>query len=300
MERHSSLRLTTPGHHVNAASSEGDDLMDIIRSAEPGDVSRYATVDDNADPDFFVELMDRFRATPTFVALKRRMLEALPPGPGRRVLDIGCGPGDDVREIAAHLTPGGLAVGLDRSDVMLDVARRRSAGSPLPVEFHSGDACALPFPDGSFDAVRAERTLVHVDDPALAVAEMARVLRSGGRAVIFEGDSERCDVDGVEENLMAAMSRCFASRVANAWVSRRLPDLCTGAGLTDVGVETVDLVMAHGCYAPMMQGLLQQAVRCGEAAATDVDTFFAVMDRAEREGRFAARGTGWVVTAVKR
>lgn len=274
--------------------------MDIIRPAQSGDVSRYAKVDDNSDPGFFVELMDRFRAIPSIVALKQRMLEALPPGPGRRVLDVGCGPGDDVREIAAHLTPGGVAVGLDRSDVMLDVARRRSTGSPLPVDFRSGDACALPFPDGGFDAVRAERTLVHVDDPALAVAEMARVLRPGGRVVLFEGDSERCDVDGVDEALMGTMSRCFASRVANAWVGGRLPELCTGAGLTDVLVEPVELVMTHECYAPMMQGLLQEAVRCGDVVGDDVERFFAVMERAEREGWFAARGTGWVVTAVKR
>lgn len=274
--------------------------MDLVGPAPPGDVSRYAQVDDNSDPEFFVDLMDRFRALPALVALKGRMLEALAPLPGQRVLDVGCGPGDDVREIAAHLTPGGLAVGLDRSEVMLDVARRRSRESQLPVEFRLGDACALPFADNVFDAVRAERTLVHVDDPAVAVGEMARVLRSRGRMVIFEGDSEGCDVAGVDEPLMRTMSCCFASRVTNAWVGRGLPELCKAAGLTDVQVEPVDLVISYACYVPMMHGLLQEAARCGDVGSEDVSAFFAAMEQSERQGRFAARGTGWMVTAVKR
>src|SRR5581483_11838613 len=162
---------------------------------EAGDVSRYSSLDATNDPGFFVELMDSFRTVPTFAELKRMMLDQVAPAAGQRVLDVGCGPGDDTRQIAARLVPGGLAVGLDRSAVMVGEARRRAGGSGLPLEFHTGDACALEFPDATFDACRAERVLVHVNDPGRAVAEMTRVTRPGGRVVAFDGDSVTVTID---------------------------------------------------------------------------------------------------------
>ena len=73
--------------------------------------------------------------------------------PGQHVLDVGCGTGDDARDMAAIVGPGGKVVGLDNSQAMVDEAKRRAAGLSLPLEFHVGDAMHMTCAAGSFDAV---------------------------------------------------------------------------------------------------------------------------------------------------
>ena len=99
--------------------------------------------------------------------------------PGIRVLDACCGTGD--LAIAAE-REGGIVTGLDFSPRMLERARRKSG----TVEWIEGDLLALPFADGSFDAATVGFGVRNVADLELALAELRRVLRPGGRLAILE------------------------------------------------------------------------------------------------------------------
>jgi demethylmenaquinone methyltransferase/2-methoxy-6-polyprenyl-1,4-benzoquinol methylase len=98
---------------------------------------------------------------------------------GDRVLDVCCGTGD--LSIAAR-EAGGEVTGLDFSAPMLERARRKSAD----VEWLEGDALALPFPDGSFDAVTIGFGLRNLANVERGLTELHRVLTTGGRLAILE------------------------------------------------------------------------------------------------------------------
>ncbi len=106
-------------------------------------------------------------------------VRALDPKPGERILDIACGTGTSSAGLARS---GATVVGLDFSPRMLDLARAKHR----KVQFVQGDALALPFGDDEFDAVTISFGLRNTEDPKLALAEMYRVLKPGGRLLICE------------------------------------------------------------------------------------------------------------------
>jgi SAM-dependent methyltransferase len=107
---------------------------------------------------------------------------------GARVLEVGCGPGHLSIRMARQL---GLDVtGLDLDPAMIEVARANAARAPddsrrLP-SFVLGDAALLPFPEGSFDLVVSTLSMHHWADPRAGLSEIGRVLRPGGRALVWD------------------------------------------------------------------------------------------------------------------
>jgi SAM-dependent methyltransferase len=100
--------------------------------------------------------------------------------PGQAVLDVACGTGIVARVAADRLGGAGRVVGLDLNPAMLAVARRVRPD----VEWQQGDAAALPFPDGSFDAVLCQMALMFFPDRTRALREMGRVARAGGAVAV--------------------------------------------------------------------------------------------------------------------
>jgi demethylmenaquinone methyltransferase/2-methoxy-6-polyprenyl-1,4-benzoquinol methylase len=110
----------------------------------------------------------------------RRITVELAVSPGDRVLDACCGTGD--LAIAAQRRGAAKVVGLDFSEEMLERARRKAP----ELEWVRGDALALPFGDGSFDAATVGFGVRNVDDLDAGIRELRRVLRPGGRLAILE------------------------------------------------------------------------------------------------------------------
>ncbi|WBU36988.1 bifunctional demethylmenaquinone methyltransferase/2-methoxy-6-polyprenyl-1,4-benzoquinol methylase UbiE [Homoserinibacter sp. YIM 151385] len=106
-------------------------------------------------------------------------LRAVDPRPGERILDVAAGTGASAAAYAKH---GASVVAVDFSAGMIEEGRRRHPG----IEFVEADAMKLPFGDDEFDAVTISFGLRNVSQPRIALADMYRVLKPGGRLVICE------------------------------------------------------------------------------------------------------------------
>ncbi|WP_293681163.1 class I SAM-dependent methyltransferase, partial [uncultured Phenylobacterium sp.] len=112
--------------------------------------------------------------------LGRLAMDVLAPGPGERVLDIGCGAGDATLQLARAVAPGGAVTGADISRPLLEVARRRAASQP-GVAFIEADAQTYPFEPGAFDAVFSRFGVMFFADPVAAFANIRAAMKPGGR-----------------------------------------------------------------------------------------------------------------------
>jgi SAM-dependent methyltransferase len=119
------------------------------------------------------------------------LLRLLGPAPGERVLEVGPGTGYYTLGVAHHLEPGGQIDAVDLQQAMLDEMMRRARAQGLsnvvPVQ---GDAQRMPFPDAAFDAAFLVATLGEVPDRDQALRELRRVLKSGGRLIVGEGQPD--------------------------------------------------------------------------------------------------------------
>ena len=160
-------------------------------------------------------------------SLQKKALAALRPGTGDRVLDVACGAGALVTEVAPRVE---RAVGVDLSDGMLELARSRLAAAdnprPANVELVLGPSDALPFDDGSFTALVCTTALHHFPDPQRSINEMARVLAPGGRLVI--GDACR---DSAATKLADRLHRRFEEGHVGLQRKRDIEAMLTRAGL---------------------------------------------------------------------
>jgi ubiquinone/menaquinone biosynthesis C-methylase UbiE len=201
--------------------------------------SSFSNIDATSNPTEFVEYMDDANSMDFFRAAKRRTYDLLALRPGDRVLDVGCGAGEDVRALADIVGPSGYAVGIDASQTLSDAARRRSADGSVVADFFVGDAEHLDFPDASFDACRSDRVLQHLATPSSAVSEMARVLRPGGRVVVFEPDTGGLMIDAPDKEVTRRITAFRGDVVRTGWIGRQLPRIFKTAGLLDVAVEVL-------------------------------------------------------------
>ncbi len=103
--------------------------------------------------------------------------------PGARVLDVACGPGNTTRRLLRTLGPDGRITGLDAAPAM--IARARADTDDPRVDYIQGDATAMPFADGAFNAVTCLGALYLVEDAEAVLDELVRVVAPGGRVVVL-------------------------------------------------------------------------------------------------------------------
>src|SRR5437764_12306252 len=216
-------------------------------------IGMFTTVDALEDPGVFIGFMDRVQTAPDVIAGRADLLARLELRSGDTVLDLGCGTGDHTREVAALVTPGGRAVGVDFSTSMIAAATSRQAASSAPATFEQGDAQHLRFETGTFDACRTERMLCHVPDCRAAIREMVRVVRPGGRVGILDVDTAGTFIDSSDRAITQAFVTTLTDAIHNPWIGRTLGRELADAGPLDLEVRPRAIDMGYGPVEPMIE-----------------------------------------------
>jgi len=264
--------------------------------------SGFAGVDGAGDAGSFVTYLDLIHSMPFFQECKRRSYENLAIRPGASVLEIGCGNGMDATILAGMAGPAGQVIGIDVSSTMLASARARDCAGSTP-GYMLCDAAALAFPDGTFDAVRADRVLQHTKDPSAVLREMARVTRRDGKIVVFEPDWETFTIWPGEREVTRKILNFWCDRIPSGWAGRSLYAAFSQAGLSDVEVTPVSLVLTSLPLARRIFDLettVSLAVQAGIVSSRQAESWAAGHVRADAAGQFFSSLTFCLVTGTKR
>lgn len=235
--------------------------------------------DPEADLAAQIFVLDLQEKLPGVQRLRDWALAALDPQPGERAVDVGAGTGTEVRRMASLVGDQGEAVGVEPHAGMRAAAESRAADEGVAARFVDGDALALPFADGSIDAIRCERVFQHLIDPEGAAREIARVLAPGGRAVVIDSDWGSVVQSMGDPDVVRRLNEASWRRTANPFSGRNLKGQLHRAGLAvdpDIAATAVlipDEVLGQLDFIRMNTGpsVEEGAITADEAAALERD-----------------------------
>ncbi len=257
---------------------------------------------DKSDFKDCVDFLDSVSSLDEVQHWKRRSIEFLRLGPHDRVLDIGCGAGQDVIAIANQINAGGWVIGVDLSELMIREAKRRTECLSLPLHFAEGDINALPFDDDTFDAVLIDRLLHVLPYPATAMTEIARVVAPNGRIVASEPDWNTLAIHGGDLELDRKINS-FLSGPSMTATGSLLVDYFCSVGLRvfarqQVLFETSDLELASWLFGieTVAAHAMQRHVFCRDQMLG----WLRSLQDASLRGEFSAALTGCIVAGEHR
>ena len=209
-----------------------------------------------------IQGLERLYSTRDVLRRRELVRAALGARSGDRILDVGCGPGFYITELLEAVGREGAVAGADISADMLAVAAKRATGHGN-VEFHEADATSLPVPDASFERAVCVQVLEYVRDVPAALAEMHRVLRPGGRMLVWDVDWSTVSWHAIDRQLMRQVLAAWDKHLTHPCLPQTLAAQLRNAGFQDVRMDahafaTTELI--PDAYGGSLVPLLEQYV----------------------------------------
>jgi ubiquinone/menaquinone biosynthesis C-methylase UbiE len=263
--------------------------------------SGFSKVDRSQDPGVFITCLQTLCSLPYFQDYKKRSFDLLNLRRSSRILEIGCGLGQDAIAIARMIGEGGKVIAIDSSRKMI----KSLCQDPMKIDSIQlclSDACNLPFRDGSFDGARADRVLQHISEPRKAFAEMVRTVRGKGRLVVYEPDWGTFIISPGQKEICRTITQLFGDTFPSGWIGRQLPGYFREEGLEKIQIKaetfsTDDLNLAIQIFDLVNNA--QRAERMGYVSESQVDVWLEELRQANRQGRFFCSYTGFLISGEK-
>ncbi len=263
--------------------------------------SGFRNVDTSGDPGTCRHCLEVIAGIPFFRDVKRESIQLIADSGAGRVLDAGCGSGQDLAGLAAYLPVQSEITGLDMSVALLAGARE------LPevrnrCSLVKGDILNPPFRDGSFDACRIDRVLQHLSAPEQAVRHLVRITRPGGILVAFDNDWDTFTISLADRQTATRISRFWRDTFASGRVGRDLNRIFHDCGVVEIHAEPRTLEIRDLRVAEQVFDLPHLLGRMIQAGALAPDIAASVRDELRQRAAdrtFASGYTGYLVHGRK-
>jgi ubiquinone/menaquinone biosynthesis C-methylase UbiE len=236
--------------------------------------------------------------------IKNRSYELMQLTADSQVLDVGCGPAIDTLPLSEYIGGGGRIVGVDSDPDMIKKANLEVKQRKITkrIKYMKGNAQALPFADGQFDRVRAERLfqVLPKSNAKLVFTEMDRVLKSNGRVVLVDADWGSGSVNSSDCQLERRLLTFFATKMRpNGFAGRELPELLNDNNYEEITVEVFPVVTRDFSQTPFGEWLTTEALKSKVAAKKELDQWNEELTKKTAQGTFLSHVNAIIVAGRK-
>ncbi len=263
--------------------------------------SGFSKVDSSQDPCVFTSCLQTLCSLPDFQDYKKKSFQRLDLREGSRILEVGCGLGQDAMAIAQMIGKKGNVIAVDSSRKMIDAASKGLLEADS-VRLCLADACNLPFRDSTFDGARADRVLQHILDPRRAFAEMVRTVKDKGRVVVYEPDWGTFIISPGQKEICRTMTQLFGDTFPSGWIGRQLPGFFREEGLEKIQIEAKAFFTEDLYLAVQIFDLVNNAHRAesmGYVSLSQAEGWLGELREADKQDRFFCSVMGFLVSGEK-
>jgi len=252
--------------------------------AENISLSEFRSMDEVKALKTYLDALIAFDSIEQLQELKR--IERAMVRPATSVLDVGCGFGLETERLARLVAPGQPVAGIDSSAHFIAEADRRAKAAGLNIAYKVALAEALPYPDASFDHVRAERLLIYLTDVPKAIGEMRRVLKPGGVVAVIEPDFGTTTINMANRPLVRrVMAHEADTAVKQSWLPAQLPKMFEDAGLRDVAINTRVVIFPQQLGAEYFTSVAENAAKDKAISGAELDAWKSEIAELHKAGR---------------
>jgi ubiquinone/menaquinone biosynthesis C-methylase UbiE len=223
-----------------------------------------------------IRTLDAAELLPDATRLRARSYQLLRLPPGAIVVDVGCGTGRAVAELADHAA---RAIGVDLDPSMVTTAHGRYPD----IDVRVADAVELPLGDGELHGYRADKLYHVLSDPGAALTEARRVLVPGGRIALVGQDWDTLVIDSDQPELTRRIVHARADTLPHPRIARSYRRLLLDAGFHEVDVEVHTTVFTDAAVLPLIIGHATAAEATGAISGEEAERW--VMEQTERAER---------------
>jgi arsenite methyltransferase len=237
------------------------------------------------------------------IAVRRAaVFDVLSPRRGEAVLEIGCGGGAYLRDVALAVGETGRACGIDISADQIEGAQAHCADAPA-AELHIASALELPFGDGEFDAAYSVQVLEYIEAVDDALAETARVLKPGGRFVHLATLWDSVVFNAADDDLMPRILGAWEAHCPYPNLPASMPARLRAAGLAAIEQRPLPLLITanHEHSFIYWAARLMAGFAAGQGAVTpdEAEAWLAGLDELDATGGFFFSAMTVITTARK-